>query len=386
MKKSARRTLSTLYLLTFLFSLHGALPLYVNSSFLGTLIPEGLVGLLFTAASLLAIIALIWVPESLSALGNYKTTLLLLTSQLILTFFLAFSSSPSIGVTLLVLHLLLFRVISYNLDLFLEHYSEDSETGGIRGVFLTVGNIAVLTAPLLSGYIVGTDAFGRVYLSSTLLLIPVLYLLNKNFKSFRDPMYQRIPFWKTLRISYRNKDMWHIMSVNLLLRFFYAWMVIYMPIYLNQHIGFSWGEIGIMFSIMLFPFVLFEVPLGKLADTKYGEKEILTIGFIVLSLTTASLAFLNTANIIIWATALFLTRTGASMIEIMMESYFFKQIDGGDSHTLSLFRIMQPAAYVIAPLIASLAFYIIPFNYLFLLLGIIVFYGTRHSLALVDTL
>jgi MFS family permease len=382
---TTKQKLGTLYLLTFLFSLHGALPLYINSSFLGTLIPEGLIGFVYTLASLLAIIALIWIPDVLSLLGNYRITFLLLFFQLGITTLLAFSGSPLLGVILLILNLVLFRLVGYNVDLFTEHFSTDATTGGIRGVFLTIGNVAILVAPTLAGFIVDDNNFFRLYISSALFLIPVLYLLNKRFSTFKDPIYERFLFWRTIKKTYKRKNVRHIMFINFLLRFFYAWMVIYMPIYLNQVIGFSWGQIGGIFSIMLLPFVLFELPLGKLADTKYGEKEILTTGFLVLSIATGALAFLTTTSFIIWASALFLTRTGASMVEIMMESYFFKHIDGSDSPTLSLFRIMQPAAYVIAPLAASISFYLVPFNFLFLILSIITLYGIRHGLALVDT-
>ena len=64
-------------------------------------------------------------------------------------------------------------------------------------------------------------------------------------------------------------------------------MVIYTPIYLHEHIGLPWSDIGIIFTIMLLPFVLFEFPAGKLADGKWGEKEPPIIGIILIAVSTA---------------------------------------------------------------------------------------------------
>jgi len=152
-------------------------------------------------------------------------------------------------------------------------------------------------------------------------------------------------------------------------------MVIYMPIYLHDHIGFDWKTIGIMFTIMLLPFFLLEMPLGKLADKKFGEKEILNLGFLITGVSTASLAFMTSNNVVLWAVLLFITRIGASMIEVSSETYFFKKIDGDNANILNLFRVLRPLAYVLSPIIASILLIFIGMNYLFIVLGIIVMVG-----------
>tara|TARA_Y100000031_G_scaffold104660_1_gene115116 strand:- start:54 stop:545 length:492 start_codon:yes stop_codon:yes gene_type:complete len=162
-------------------------------------------------------------------------------------------------------------------------------------------------------------------------------------------------------------------------------MVIYMPIYLNQHIGFSWPEIGIIFTIMLLPFVLFEYPLGRLADTKIGEKEILIIGFIILIFSTAFIPFMNTTSLIPWAILLFITRVGASFAEITTESYFFKHVDGTDTSTISLFRITRPVSYIVGPLIATIGLFFLNIQYIFLILAVVLLFGLYFSFKIKDT-
>ena len=173
--------------------------------------------------------------------------------------------------------------------------------------------------------------------------------------------------------------------INFLLQFFFTWMVIYTPIYLHQYIGFSWREIGIIFSIMLLPFVILEIPLGRLADTRYGEKEMLAIGFIVMAVSTGLVSFIPVKDMALWIVLLFLTRVGASTVEVMSETYFFKKIDPDKVHIMSAFRMLRPLSYTISPIAAMILLFFIPLQYLFIPLAFLLFYGVRYSLTLEDT-
>jgi hypothetical protein len=52
---------------------------------------------------------------------------------------------------------------------------------------------------------------------------------------------------------------------------------------------------------------------------------------------------------------------------------------------MSFYRTVRPIAYVIAPIAASLLFVALDLKGLFVILGILMLYGIRHSLALEDT-
>ncbi|MCX6712517.1 MAG: MFS transporter, partial [Candidatus Vogelbacteria bacterium] len=176
-----------------------------------------------------------------------------------------------------------------------------------------------------------------------------------------------------------------ILIIDFLLNFFYAVMVVYMPLYLHDHIGLSWSAIGLAFTIMLLPFVLFELPLGKIADKWLGEKEILIGGIIIISLSTMATAFLSLPNWVLWAVILFLTRTGAATIEIMKETYLFKKLDGTDTGIISLSRINVPFSYLVGPVFVSLVLMTTDFKYVFLLLGLIMLIGLKYAWELRDT-
>lgn len=120
---------------------------------------------------------------------------------------------------------------------------------------------------------------------------------------------------------------------------------------------------------MLLPFALFQYPLGQYAD-KIGERKMMMLGFFIISLSTITLFFITEHSIWIWAFLLFGTRVGAATVEVMSDAYFFKHINKENDEFIGVYRNTGPMAYILAPLIASGLFLVMPaFNFIFLILG-----------------
>jgi len=247
--------------------------------------------------------------------------------------------------------------------------------------------LAWVFAPLIVGLILVNNEYWKVYAVAFLFLIPVALILLTSLKKFKDSDYQAPNILSTLKKVSQHKNLSNIFWSSFLLQFFYSWMTIYTPIYLNRSMGFSWGQIGVVFSIMLLPFIFVQFPLGRLADKKYGEKEILSIGFIVMAIATGVIFFMTTKNIFLWGGLLFITRIGAAAVEVMNDTYFFKKVGSLDANIISLFRMSRPIAYILGPLVATviLSFFTADLKYLFIVLGLLMFFGLRFSLALKDT-
>lgn len=375
-----------IYLLGFLFTLHGALPAYVNSTFLSRFTSEGFVGILYAISAAITIISFIYIPSILRKLGNYRMIITLLAVDFVCTLNMAWSENFYLIVLSFILGFVSLAIIGFNIDVFLESFSKDSITGKIRGTFLSTANMAWIIAPLIGSFILTDGDYWKIFFTTAILIIPIVFLLHHNLKNYLDPEYKEIPFKKTFKEVISDKNIRSIFFVSFLLQFFYSWMVIYTPIYLYTYVGFSWHEIGIMFSIMLLPFVLTEAKLGRLADTRWGEKEVMSVGFIVIALATGLVSFIEAKSILLWTVILFTTRIGASMVEIMSETYFFKKINSGKTNIIGLFRTMRPWAYLIAPLIATMLFSAgLSIKYIFVVLAVIMFAGLHWSLELEDT-
>ena len=275
-------------------------------------------------------------------------------------------------------------LISYCLDIFIEHHSETETTGQTRGVYMTIINTAWVCAPLLAG-VLATKYIFSVYLLAGLTTLPLLLVLIAKFSKFKDAHYDHISFRKTFVRLLNSKNLRNIFTSNFLLHFFYSWMVVFSPLYLVNELGATWTEVGIIFTIMLLPFALFEYPFGKIADKKIGEKELLILGFLIISISTALFAFSPGASLVMLTLILFLTRTGASMVEIMSETYFFKKVDESDSELISIFRYTAPLAYLVGPLTATVLLQVATYQTLFALLSIIMLTGIYFSYEIKDT-
>ena len=375
-----------IYLLGFLFTLHAALPSYVTSTFLARFTSENLVGIMYTLSALLTIAVFTVVPHILRRFGNYKTIMGLLILDLLSVLGLTFVQNEFLISVFFITGFVAIAIIGFNIDIFLESFSRNATTGKIRGTFLSTANTAWIVAPLVGGIILTDGDYWKIFLATALLLLPILFFVHNNLKKFKDPEYKHVRLRVTTKEIFHNKDIRDIFVVGFLLQFFYSWMVIYTPLYLYTHIGFSWREIGVIFSIMLLPFVLTEAPLGRLADRRWGEKEVMSVGFIVMAISTGLIAFMDTKSLALWAMLLFITRIGAAMVEIMSETYFFKKVNPSKANVISMFRTMRPWAYIISPLLATALFSVdLPIKYIFVFLAVIMFTGLHWSLELKDT-
>ncbi|MBI5126564.1 MAG: MFS transporter [Candidatus Taylorbacteria bacterium] len=377
--------LYTLCFIGFLITISQTLPTYINSSFLNTFTNEQTVGLIYSIVSLSTIVSFLLVHYVLKRFGLYRATVVFSLLQFICIFGIINSGSLAIVGPLFVCLLVLMNLTSFNLDIFLEADSDTKHTGSIRGLYMTVVNIGWLLTPMFAGALIEDGGYAKIFTVSAMFLLPFIYLVNKGFAHFKDPVYSKLSIRQSLNATFANKDLRNLFLANITLQTFYAWMIVYSPIYLNKYLHYGWDDIGIIFTIMLLPFVLVEYPLGKLSDRKWGEKELMCAGFILLSISTMCLTFLDHTSIIWWAIMLFITRIGAAMAEIMIETYFFKKVQEKDSNLLGIFRITRPMSYFIAPAITGIGLMFVEYQHLFIILGVFTLLGAFFSTRITDT-
>lgn len=384
--KNKNSALVAVYLATFFYAIHYSLTLYIESSFLSNFIPTGSVGLIFTVAALASIIVLFNLPPFLRKFGNYKLIIIATITEIIALFLISVITMPEIIVFFFVVHHVFLNIMYFSLTVFLESFSEDETTGNSRGVFLTIVSTAILIGPFIAGNLLSGASYQKIYALSGVLILPILFMVGKHLRNFTDHTYTSISFIQTILTIVRDKNLRNIFVIQFLLQFFYGTMIIYTPLYLNTQLGISMSQIlGVIMPIALLPFIIFPYIIGNLADKKYGEKEMLIIGFLIISVFTAILSFIDTRIALVWAGALFMTRIGATFIETMAEVYFFKQIDASGTHIISFFRNMSSFSYLVSPVIASAFLSLFDYRFIFLGLGAIMFVGLRYSFILKDT-
>src|SRR3989338_6946638 len=357
---SAKGAIVALSALMFFFSAQVSLTIYIDSSYVKEAIeqtprfalmqawdnPEHMVGTLYTFASLITLLALISAPKILRRFGNYRWTISALILHILILLGLASFDGAGVVVPLFIIETALVSVLYFNLDVFLERYSSDAETGEIRGFFLVIGSIAWMLPPFFAGMIIDNFGFQLVYLVGAALMIPTVFVMMRYFSDFNDLGYDDVPVLMSKVDTAKHPDIVRILWTSFSLQFFYAWMIIYAPIYFHDQLGISYEDFGLILTLALSAFIIFPYPAGWLADKVLGEKELLVGGFLLMAGATALIPYFSHAGIgiLAWAALLFVGRTGAATVETMAEAYLFKQIDGRNAGLMSYFRSARPLA------------------------------------------
>ena len=349
------KPLKTLFLASILFSLHAALLDYIHSSMLASFVSESAIGLYFTCASIVALVLLFVAPKLERIFGAYKiltTTLLVSSASLIILG----TTHHTIGTFIFVLYFALNTIVWYNFNLLIEHFALARTMGSLRGLYLSLTNFTWIGAPIIAGYIISIGGVQRPYLFAAVpvFLSAVLLLMHKTLGSReRDTRSHSIK--EALTLLKQHKPLQKILSITWILQIFYALMSLFMAPYL-QSLGFSWGQIGIIFSIMLVPFVLFEFPVGRYLDTHRNEKHLLVFALALIAFTVVLLLAPLSTSMWYFAFVLFVSRIGASIVEVTTDSYFFRHIQDTAVGLASLYQSALPLAYLIAPLVGGIIF------------------------------
>ncbi|MBU6214603.1 MFS transporter [Patescibacteria group bacterium] len=371
----------------FFLSISSALLVYILLPFLSSYIPESVTGLVIAGGGALSLSLFFVLPHWGQTYGAQRLALTFGTVEMIALLVLSAAPGVLIGTLLIVMVLALQPCISYTLDLLLQSASlEHDSIGRIRTSFLTAWDIGALVAPLLlAAVLVNSNAYSRVFIASSMMLVPFIILFARHALP-RAIVLRPAPLRDTLRCIVRDRDLSAVILAHFLLYLFYIWAPFYVPVYLHNNLGIPWSSLGWVFSIMLLPYVLLEYPTGWIADRLLGDKEMMLAGFLIAGTSLASMGLLTHGSSL--ALILFIlvcSRVGTTLIEAMTEGHFFRRVTEQDVNSMSFFRSVWPLASTIAPIVASLVLFYGNFPLFFFITGgFIVAAGTFATLRIKD--
>lgn len=381
------RLLVVTYLMTFLYALHYAIPVYATSSYLHKFFSSSTVSLSYVAGSLLALIASVQIAKSIKKYHTYRFTMGVAILEMIVVALFGLTENIYLLPALFVAHFALQSLLFVSLNVFMESFSSHANVGSIRGLFLAVFHVGILISPVIGGYILSVSTFATLYVVAALVLFPYLFLVHHYLGHIKDPAYHTINLVEALRKALRNRNIRGAVVAKFLVECFYAVMVIYSPLYLAT-LGIPLTTyLGFIIPIALIPLVILPYELGYLADTKYGEKEMLIIGLLILTVTTFICVLLTTSSILIWALVLLISRVGASLVDTMAFTYYFKKIGPEDPSFTALFVNMYSLAIIITGAVGVI---ISPLlverpQLMFVVLGVALAWGVTAVLPMKDT-
>ncbi len=382
-EKLEKRKVNLISFISFLMGFSQAMLIYVMAYYFKIVSGSEDVGLFYFVSYFVLFLFLINLHKMIRILGKSAVFYFSVLASIIISALLVFSSPSVGGIFLLMLYIIFINLAWVSLDIILESFSTDTMSGRIRGLHLTIVNFGYLIGPFLSIKVLEKFNFQGIFLfllifNSLVLIFSLFGLRNINHR-FNTQLRAR----DLIRKVFHNKDIIKVYYLAFTLDFFYALMVIYTSIHLlNQ--GVSWNQIGIILTIMLIPFVILQYPIGFLADKKLGEKELLIFSLILMAVSTSVIYFIHSSQVLVWGIVLFATRVGASMLEILRDSYFYKKIDGRNVDLINFFRTSMPVGYVLATAISFPLLLVFPIKAVFLLVSAVVISALIPAFLLLD--
>ncbi len=376
------------YLISVIFYFHTLLVSYTTPTYVSEFVDAKYIGFLYSIGSIGSLLFFMLLPSILKRYGNFVVTVGLMAISIFTLAITGAGTSTIFVLTGIILYLVINPLVYLNLDIFSETLigKNEGQTGHVRGLTLSLMSLAALLAPLTISYVVGTsDNLSQLYFIAIGVGLIFMVIVISNFKQFIDPLYHRISLRPLLRQCYDNRPIKLVLSTHFLLQIFFTWTVIYFPLYLASVINLPWSTIGGIIAAGLLAYVVCEYPIGIIADNYYGEKEMMAFGFLILALSVAAISFMTTTEMIPWMVLMFISRVGASLVEVTTESYFFKKVDGGDANLMSVFRLTRPLSVLAGSLLGSLCLALMPFNLAFLVLAFVMVIGIFITLGIEDT-
>ncbi|MFC1687267.1 MFS transporter [Patescibacteria group bacterium] len=368
--------LKILYTIGFIIALSEAFPGYIRSTFVEEFVDVQRVGLFFIGSAVLSLIVINFFPYFINKFTNYRLFLTVLVINILSIILLITTDSTVLAFIAFIIGGATMNLVWISMDIFIEKCSTNITTGRTRTIYLTLLSSGWLISPLIVGFLVGDNNYRLVYIFSIAFLLTVIGLVISKRKQLGERIhYKHHQTLKTLKNIWQNINLRGIFAISFLLEFFFAIIVVYTPIYLHEYIGLSWLTIGIVFTFMLIPFILFEIPAGTFADKYHSEKKILMLGFMILVSSVSLIFFIESTNPVVWAVILFLTRCGAALIQAMRESYFFKIVDVKDLDYINFFRDIRPLAILIGMGLSIVVLKFYSLQYLFFFLAAVLFLG-----------
>lgn len=362
-----------------------ALLIYVASTYFKQLSGSDEVGIFYFVAYFVVFFGLLNFHKLVIFFGKSIVLQLSMLGEIAMLLILIFTKSPMVGIIALICYLIFTNLINVSLDIILETFSHDRNSGRIRGYYLTLFNIGFVAGPLLTGYLLGRFNFVGIFLVLVVLKSIILAVAFWGLSNINHNFNGRDTIWGLLKKVYCHKNILRIYYISFALEFFYALMVVYSPIYLLS-LGLSWENLGYIFAVMLVPFVFFEYPLGWLADKKWGEKKMI-IFFLGWLAATTMLVFLTDSNQVWpWMLILLGTRIGAASISVLRDSYFYKKIDGEDVDMIDFFRTAAPVGFMLATGLSAILLKFTSLRAVFILVVIVVLSALLPAMRLKNNL
>jgi DHA1 family multidrug resistance protein-like MFS transporter len=166
-------------------------------------------------------------------------------------------------------------------------------------------------APFVGGILIFGDNFTWVYVADgvagVLALLAAIRLplaTNTSGSAWQTFQRQRGNYGKEIVFVFRHPGILATSGIEAVQYFTYGCLETFVPVYLNEKLGYSAWEIGLLFTVQILAATLTKPIMGRLSD-RYGRVPLISAGLLLGGVTTATLILSSNYLVIAVLIALF---------------------------------------------------------------------------------
>lgn len=280
-------------------------------------------------------------------------------------------------------------------EAFIKDISPIGRRGEFRSVFGTFANAGMFVGPVIGGLLADQFNIRTPYLFSAILLLASLPLVFKlkdyNRNSTRNAKsngIRRADLLAVLKEFRQHRELNVLALCTVALFFWYSARWVFGPLFLH-HLGYSPFVIGVWIGISAAPFLLFQIPLGKIGD-RIGKTKLIYLGFVISAIFIIPLGFLTSLPSLL--VTIFIISLGTTFVEPLIEARVTdiapRERYGAYSGIL---EFAKTTGSLLGPVSSALFVYLFGISYSFIpsvilfILTLALFLYTRQSLCKVST-
>lgn len=262
------------------------------------------------------------------------------------------------------------------IGLFVRDFAKTNNLAETEGYHYRFQNIGVLIGPLVGGFIAIKFGYELVFVTAALTTFAAYaYFYHKHVILHHPAIIDdhkkadQIVF-SNIKKFFSSAQRTQAYLVTLCFMLWVSFKRLYVPLYVVS-LGYLESMSGLILSLSVLPLILMEVRVGHFGD-KHGYRKIISLGFLLMSLFLMAI-FFNPFTVFNFLLLIYVN-FGGSLIESLQEPLLFKDVDKSEEDQLyGVYMTADPLAFFLAPLIGSIILFFLPFEFLFLVFGLILF-------------
>lgn len=233
-------------------------------------------------------------------------------------------------------------------EAFIKDISPIGRRGEFRSFFGTFVNTGMLIGPVIGGYLASNLGIRFPYIFASFWLIAPLIL---SFRVREERSAETFSLGEVTKTFLRHGELKILAFCSVSLYFWYASKWTFGPLLLAD-LGYGTHIIGIWLGVSVIPFLIFQIPIGKLAD-KLGKTKMMYLGFLISAIFLVPLGFLGSISGLLLL--VFIVSIGTTFVEPLIEARVTdivpKEQYGGYS---GIFELAKTLGLMLGPLISSI--------------------------------